>query len=137
MNELYDILIKGGHSCVIRKNGNISCYNQRGVKDLFDIYSTNPSLLNGCDIADKVVGKGAAALMVLSGVKRLFAKVISQEALSLLEKSSIQVDYETLTPYIINRAGNGQCPLETKLKDCKTAEECWNLIVEFVKCISN
>lgn len=137
MNELYDILIKGGHSCVIRKNGDINCYNQKGVKDLFDIYSTNPSLLNGCDIADKVVGKGAAAIMALGKVAMLHATVISQAAYNLLEQACIKVEYKTLAPYIINRAGDGRCPLETKLKDCKTAEECWSLIEEFIKNISN
>ena len=50
-------------------------YN-RGVKDLYTLYTTTPSLLNGALVADKVVGRAAATLMVLGGVKRVYADTI-------------------------------------------------------------
>lgn len=137
MDELIKLLEEENLSCVIRKDGEIHTFRQRGVKDLYEIYTHQPELLKESEIADKVVGKGAAALMVLGKVARLHATVISQEAYNLLEQASIKVEYKTLAPYIINRQGNGRCPLETKLKDCKTSEDCWLKIVEFMLRISD
>ena len=136
MDELIKLLEEENLSCVIRKDGKIHTFRQRGVKDLYEIYTHQPELLRDSEIADKVVGKGAAALMVLGKVARLHATVISQEAYNLLEQAGIKVEYKTLAPYIINRQGNGRCPLETKLKDCKTSEKCWLKIVEFIQGIS-
>ena len=44
-------------------------FRERGVADLFRLLREEPQLLRGAFIADKVVGKGAAALMVLGGVE--------------------------------------------------------------------
>ena len=136
MKETVELLERENLSCVIRKDGEIHTFRQRGVKDLYEIYTHTPDLLNDSEIADKVVGKGAAAIMVLGKVAMLHATVISQEAYNLLEQAGIKVEYKTIAPYIINRAGDGRCPLETKLKDCKTAEECWSLIEEFINQMS-
>ena len=48
-------------------------FRERGVADLFRLLREEPQLLRGAFIADKVVGKGAAALMVLGGGEGLFA----------------------------------------------------------------
>ena len=55
-------------------------FRERGVADLFRLQHEEPQLLRGAFIADKVVGKGAAALMVLGGVEGLFADVVSRPA---------------------------------------------------------
>ncbi len=133
MKELVNLLDRENLSCVIRKDGEIHIFKQKGVKDLYEVYTHTPDLLNGSEIADKVVGKGAAAIMVLGKVAMLHATVISQDAYNLLKQAGIKVEYKTLAPYIINRTGNGRCPLETRLKDHKTAEDCWGLIEEFIK----
>ena len=62
--DIVDILHQGNHSLVV-SNGTVSVFDGRGVSDLYRILNEDPSLLDGADIADKVVGKGAAALMLL------------------------------------------------------------------------
>ena len=64
-------------------------FRERGVADLFRLLREEPQLLRGAFIADKVVGKGAAALMVLGGVEGLFADVVSRPALELLAGAGI------------------------------------------------
>ena len=81
-------------------------FRERGVADLFRLLREEPQLLRGAFIADKVVGKGAAALMVLGGVEGLFADVVSRPALG------IAVEYTVVVPGIMNRAGTGTCPVE-------------------------
>ncbi len=65
MEELINLLHSGGYSCVIANGDNIRTFTQRGVADLYDLLTQEPDFLKGASIADKVVGKGAAALMIL------------------------------------------------------------------------
>ena len=99
-------------------------FRERGVADLFRLLREEPQLLRGAFIADKVVGKGAAALMVLGGVEGLFADVVSRPALELLAGAGIAVEYTVVVPGIMNRAGTGTCPVETALRRAETAAEC-------------
>lgn len=84
---------------------------QRGIAPLVALCEKN---MNNEELylADKVIGKAAALLCVQCNAKMLYAKVISQAALRVLEKHSIDVSYDTLVPYIKNREGNGRCPME-------------------------
>ena len=111
--------------------GHIVECRRRGVADLLQMLHKQPELLNGATIADKVVGKGAAALMVLGGVTRVWADVISRPALALLEASGVTVEYGKLVDNILNRRADGFCPVETLCLPCATAEECLPLIENF------
>ena len=84
-------------------------------------------------IADKVVGKAAAALIALAKVKEVYADVVSRPALDLLSKTNVKIRYGTVVPYIINRTATGWCPLEIRCFDCATPEECFYQIEAFYK----
>ena len=131
METLIEILHKGKHSLVVF-NGEIHTYDSRGLSNLYHLYTTEPNILRDADIADKVVGKGAAALMVLGKVRSLHADVISNHALKLLESSQIKISYTQKVDNIINRQGTGICPVETQCLECKTAEECLPKITQFI-----
>lgn len=130
--QLADILHREDCSCVIWNEGKISLFHQRGIKDLYALWTENPLLLNGAIVADKVIGKGAAALMVAGYVKSVYANVISIPALELLNSTDIPVKYETCVPHIINRAGTGLCPVEKLCLECKTVDECILHIEQFI-----
>lgn len=67
MESIIDILHKGGYSCVMKNREEVRTFTQRGVADLYDLYQADSAFMKGAAIADKVIGKGAAALMVLGG----------------------------------------------------------------------
>lgn len=120
-------------SCVIANGGGVTVCRERGVRDLLRMLTEEPRVLEGAFIADKVVGKGAAALMVLGGVAAVYAEVVSRPALALLTASRVEVSYGVLAENIINRAGTGVCPVETLCAGAATAEECLPLIRRFVE----
>lgn len=120
-------------SCVIRNGEMMRSFHQRGVSDLWRLLHEEPALLRGGFIADKVVGKGAAALMAAGGVRGVYALTLSRPALELLEGARIPVEYERLVPNIINRTGDGICPVESLCADAQTPEECLPRIGEFVR----
>lgn len=132
MNEIIKLLHEGGYSCVIR-NGEIRTFTQRGVADLYDLLQQDPTFLKGAWIADKVIGKAAAALMVLGGVREIYTDIISEPALSLLKNAGIKVDCVQVVHRIQNRAKTGWCPLETICYEEETAEDMLPLIHDFVQ----
>ena len=113
-------------SCVVRNGDEVRIFRERGVKDLY-------RLLDGAFVADKVVGKGAAALMILGGVEELFADVVSRAALDLFAAAGKAVAYTVAVPHIINRADDGICPVERLCAEAQTAGECLPLIEGFIR----
>lgn len=132
MKRIIEMLHAGGYSCVI-ENEEIRTFTQRGVADLYELLNTNPSFLKKASVADKVIGKAAAALLILGGIKRLYTDVISTFALNLLSTSGIEVTYGKEVPFIENRTKTGWCPLETLCKECNDANDILLLIEEFIK----
>ncbi len=132
MKDLIKVLQDGGHSLVVAK-GDVCTFDGRGVSDLFRLLEENSVLLYGASVADKVVGKAAASLMALAKVKDVYAAVISQPALDLLRNNEIHVIYEKVVPHIINRAGTGLCPLESRCMKYMTPEECFVVIRAFME----
>ena len=105
------ILEKTNCTCVFCKGTTVLTDTRRGVRPLLDLLE-NKIDLHDYAAADKVVGKAAAFLYCLLGVKTLYAAVISKPALSVLEQHGIAITYSTLVPSIQNRAQNGPCPME-------------------------
>ncbi len=113
MKQLIEILHDEGLTLVVRsENGDIHRFTQRGVKDLVTLVGERPEVLQGAFIADKAVGKAAAACMVVGGVKHVHADVMSEPALALLNAHGIIAEYSQLVDHIINRTGTDWCPME-------------------------
>lgn len=68
-------------------------------------------------IADKVIGKVAASVMAVAGVKEIYAKTLSKIAIPVLKNAKIEYSYGVLVDYIKNNAQTGMCPMENKYQD--------------------
>ena len=118
MKELIEILHTEGLTLVVKSaDGNIHRFTQRGVKDLLTLVTERPDVLRDALIADKAVGKAAAACMAVGGVRQVHADVMSEPALALLQAYGVETSYTTLVDHIINRAGNDWCPMEKMSRD--------------------
>lgn len=114
--DVKDLLRSGNHSLVI-DNGEVRTFDGKGVKDLLRLLNEEPQVLNGAKIADKVVGKAAAALMVLGKVREVYAELISTSAVELLRKYGVAVSFGNETDHIMNRDQTGWCPMETACRN--------------------
>ncbi len=118
MKQLIDILHDEGLTLAVKSNdGEIHRFTQRGVKALFTLLQTRPELLCDALVADKAVGKAAAACMVVGGVKQVHADVMSEPAQSLLEAHGVIAQCGQLVDHIINRTGTDWCPMEKLSRD--------------------
>ena len=119
-------------SCVIQNGNETRAFYERGVKDLYRLLREEPEFLRGAFIADKVVGKAAAALMILGGVEEVYADVVSQPACQFFDRVRIRAAYKQIVPHIINRTQTDLCPLEKRCAGAVTPEECLTVIEDFM-----
>jgi len=130
--QIINLLQSEQCSCVIRKGDTIRIFRKRGVQDLYRLLKDDPDFLKGAFVADKVVGKAAAALMILGGVEEVFTFTVSRLARDLFERSAVKLGFAQEVPHIINRAGTGWCPMESRCRDLDTPETCFGQVEEFL-----
>ena len=118
LEEVKEILHQKNASLVVAyANGEIKEYYQDRIKDIKDILKENEKILQGAVIADKVIGKVAGSILTVAGVKEIYADVISEYAIPVLENHNIKYEYKEKVNYIINQTKTGMCPMENKYKE--------------------
>ena len=120
LEEVKDILHQKNASLVVAyENGEIKEYYGRRIEDIKNILKENENALKGAVIADKVIGKVAGSILALAGVKEIYAEVISQYAVPVLEENHIKYEFENEVEYIINEQKTGMWQMENKYKNEK------------------
>ncbi len=125
--KLYE---KNASLVVCYSNGECKEYYQKRINDIKDILRENKLALKDAVIADKVIGKVAASVLTVAGVKEIYADVMSKHAIPVLEKNNIEYEYKTLTEYVINNDKTGMCPMENKYKDEKDITKIYNEMIK-------
>jgi len=124
MEQLISILHREGCSLVVRsKTCEVTSYHKKGVRDLIWLLDNEPERLYKARIADKVIGKAAAGLLIQGGVAEVYADVMSRLALPLLDASGINYSYGELVDRIVIPDGDDRCPLERIVAEAQTAGE--------------
>lgn len=120
-------LIHEGKAIVLAKDGVITHQLEgSGVKPILDLLKEGA--LKDAIVVDKIIGRAAAAACVEGGAKKVVASVMSEGAKAFLNAHGIPASAEKLVPIIINRKGDGQCPMELKVKDLTNPKEMVDLL---------
>lgn len=114
---------------VMFEDGTIEEYYNPRIKDIVSILRENKEALKDAIVADKVIGKVVASLLTVAGVKELYADVISELAVPVLEKNKVKYDYKNKVEYIINNEKTGMCPMENKFKDERDLKKIYDYFV--------
>ncbi len=126
INDLKKILLENNHTIVIYKNdASVFVSNDRGVAPLMKLLKDNKLQLKDSIIADKVIGKAAALLMAYARVKEVYTPIISEPAVKVFERYNIKISYDKIVERIINRKGDGLCPMETLCLGIEKPEEAY------------
>ena len=118
LQKAREILNSGNYTCVVCGADSVYTTSQRGVAPLLNWLDSGTDL-KGFSAADRVVGRGAAFLYCLLGVKEVHAKVMSRPAAEVLCNGGIAASADTFVEGIINRAGTGPCPFEAAVMDIR------------------
>lgn len=106
---------------------------KHGIAPIMEQLALDDNVFENATVGDKVIGKAAALLLIKANIKELFANVISEHALQVLDQYKIPVQYVEKVPYIRNRAGDGMCPMENTVLTTNDPDEAYVLLKEKLK----
>ena len=129
MKEKAIALLQQGYTCALLKEGTVLTSKQRGVAPLLEWLNSGEDC-RYCVAADKVVGKAAAYLYVLLGVRCVHATVISRGAEEVFQRFSLPYSYEERAEAIRNRKGDGLCPMEQAVWETNEPQEAYERIIQ-------
>ncbi len=115
-----------GCTLALVKGEQIITSTERGIRPLMKLLAEKTDC-SGWSAADLVVGRAAAFLYVLLGVKAVYAQVVSRLAEEVLRGHGIAIEAQTRVDRILSVAG-GNCPMETAVEHCTDAEEAYAAI---------
>ena len=109
--EMVSLLTKGEASCVSAKDGVIvGKASGKGIAPLFGLLSEGK--LAHALVADKVIGRAAAAICIVGNAKKVHALLMGADALTLLKTHGVEASAEKTVPKILNRDLTDGCPME-------------------------
>lgn len=122
-------LLQNDITCVFVKGDKVLSFCERGISPVIKLLDSG-SNVNGFSACDKIVGKAAAMLFVLAGVKAVHGVVMSRAGLEILRNYNIKATYDTLVDKIINRTGTDICPMEKTVQSIDNPQEAYALLKE-------
>ncbi len=126
-------LRKDDVSLVVVKDGLILLSKKgMGIRPLFDGFSELGMNAKGSFIADRVIGKAAAALCIHAGVHGVYTPVLSKPAAELLKGKGIFCSTDSLVPGILNKERTDFCPLEKITADIDNYRDMVNVVKIFL-----
>ena len=90
---------------------------ESGIAPVYRLVAADINAVRGMSLADKVIGRALAVILIKGGIKSCYGQVVSRPALELLTSYGIEVSYGGLTEQIMNRAGSDLCPMEKLVAD--------------------
>ena len=109
-------LLTNDMTCVAIKGDTVYSSTKTGISPILD-WILEGIDLSGFSVADKLIGKAAAMLLVKAKVQNVFTHTISEDGKKYLENHNVMLDFDEFTPYIINRTKTDICPMEKAVKD--------------------
>lgn len=122
--EAIGIIKSGEATCVVMQEGEIiHTASGRGVSPLLKLYREMPERLAGAVVADKIIGKAAAMILLLGGARAVYGEIMSVAARDYLVAHNIPATSGRCVDVITSRDKKGICPIEQSVLDTDDAEE--------------
>ena len=128
------ILKRKDLSLVIVKQGEpLYESSSSGINGLLQAIEKLRNSLYDSSVADKVVGRAAALLLMYSHVKEVYAATLSNEGLKVLSEHDLPVEHEGLVPKILDREGKNICPFEQFSLTINSIDEAYEQLKAFTE----
>lgn len=115
-------LVAAGRSIAVARDGVIcGTSDERGIAPAMAMLDAGK--LKDAFVVDKIVGRAAAAIFAVGGVKKVYATVMSRGAMEFLKAKGIDAAADETVENIVNRAKTGTCPMESAVEKMQDAEK--------------
>jgi uncharacterized membrane protein len=109
-------------ACVVIRNGVIERTEKgRGIGPILKLY--DEGALEGAYVVDKIIGKAAAMMLTEGGAGACYALTMSRAAKDWLTSHGVKANCRDCVDVIINRTGDGMCPMEETVLNIEDAKQ--------------
>ena len=113
--EMKGLLARDEAASVAAVDGVIVAREQgRGVQPLLKLLDAGK--LRHAFVADKLIGRAAAAICLVGRVRKVHALVMGEDAAAFLHAHGVLTTADRMVPRILNRDQSAACPLETRVE---------------------
>lgn len=130
LTQLQTMLNEYNYTLVAKIGERIYTSSQRGVAPILNPMKEDINFFKDADIVDKVIGKAAAMLLIKAQIHHLHTHVISQHAIDILDMYHMSYSYDQCVDYIINRQGDGMCPMEETVLSITDLDEAFDALCQ-------
>ncbi len=127
-------LLQEGNSLAVVKNG-VCLFTHQGtwIHPIVEAVEILGDKLNGATVADRVIGKAAAVLCIISNVAHVYTPIASRSAVDAFAKSSVCFTCDEIIDGIMNRSGTGLCLAERTLLEIEDPEAAYLALRQLLK----
>ena len=117
--------------------------DERGLKPILQKMDVRKKYFKDAYVADKVVGKAAAMLLVASGARGIYAEVMSESAKTFMEtvmydrtmgrNNAKLVEFEArqTVPFIKKEGSSAMCPMEEAVLHLERFDEAYDVLRKY------
>ena len=127
-----EMLEKGYSAALVRGGRVLSLQRGNGIRPVLRAVAESNDDVRGASLADKVVGLAVARLTAYFGLAAVYAVVGSDSAAEELDRAGIPYEFAESVPLIMNRSGDGRCPIENLAASGGTPEDTYRVLVRFL-----
>lgn len=132
INPAVQIKEQSGAAVAVINGGEIFISDERGIKPLLRWLKEDEDFYAGAFVADKIIGRAAAHILLSGGAAAVHGCVMSRGAYEMLTEAGCICTYDILTEMIMNRQGDGMCPMEMTVSEVTDSAEAVRLLMEKV-----
>ncbi len=132
LHKALEHLEANGRKLVMTDGKIVFSSDVKGVFSLLDLIEKKEYNFTEFSAADKVIGRGAALLYAKMKIKEVHGIVMSEKAKEIFDLYAISYSFGTLVPFIINRKGDGVCPVEKATENISDCEKAYTVIKDTV-----
>lgn len=103
------------HALAVYKDGRTTFYNAGGIQPL--LLHLKNGTFKGAFVADRIIGKASALLLVYGGAEEVYTPLISKPAVEVFKAHNVKYSADKQIDNVLNRRKDGLCPMEQKVKD--------------------
>lgn len=116
LKRAVSLLHREGYTCVLCDRDRVLTSREGGILPLLERCEEGENCRE-MSVADRVIGKAAAMLLVQMQVREAHGDIMSTKAQELLQAHGIAVSCGLLVPGILDRSGKYPCPMEQAVAD--------------------
>jgi len=116
---------------IVKKDKVLFKSSSSGIRGLLQAIENLNDELHKSSVADRVIGRAAALLLVYFHAKEAYGATVSKEGLRVLKESNIPLEHENIVSRILDREGKDICPFERFSLTINSPEESYKRLRAF------